>query len=322
MNKSFSVILRSARAIYRKFAPHAPVVHSPFPLDYTGQEASALVYELLLENKPCMIARLGSQELDCVLIYLSMTSNKKTSLKLYDYITNKNNAFWWTDECKKGMCQNAGFFPGTEDSLCKFSELMLGCTKNLDVLGSWYYKEKLIQDRLNNVKIISYRDLQPYYHNDPWSKYLEDKKVLVIHPYAESITLQYDRHEKLFANRSVLPNFQLETIAAVQSIANRKVDYKTWFDALDAMENQITKKDYDVAIIGCGAYGFPLASFVKDQGKQAIHLGGSVQLLFGIKGYRWDNDPYVSSLYNEYWIRPSAKETPEGFSKVENGCYW
>jgi glycerol-3-phosphate dehydrogenase len=54
-----------------------------------------------------------------------------------------------------------------------------------------------------------------------------------------------------------------------------------------------TKKDYDVALIGCGAYGLPLASHVKRKGKQSIHLGGGLQLLFGIKGKRWDDNPEV-----------------------------
>ena len=44
------------------------------------------------------------------------------------------------------------------------------------------------------------------------------------------------------------------------------------------------KFDFDVALIGCGAYGFPLAAKLKTAGKQAIHLGGVLQALFGIKG--------------------------------------
>ena len=88
------------------------------------------------------------------------------------------------------------------------------------------------------------------------------------------------------------------------------------------MKFQITRKDYDIAIIGCGAFGFPLASFVKDQGKKAIHLGGAVQILFGIKGVRWDENKFTSELYNEYWIRPSEDETPKNSGNVEKGCYW
>ena len=42
-------------------------------------------------------------------------------------------------------------------------------------------------------------------------------------------------------------------------------------------------KNFDIALIGCGAYGFPLAAFVKGIGKKAVHIGGPLQLFFGIK---------------------------------------
>jgi hypothetical protein len=144
---------------------------------------------------------------------------------------------------------------------------------------------------------------------------------LVIHPFVESIKKQYARRDKLFANQDILPAFELETIQAVQSIAGNDCGYTTWFDALEAMKNEIVRKQFDIAILGCGAYGFPLAAFIKEQGKRAVHMGGATQILFGIKGGRWDAST-VSRLYNEYWIRPGASEVPTGIHKVENGCYW
>jgi hypothetical protein len=80
--------------------------------------------------------------------------------------------------------------------------------------------------------------------------------------------------------------------------------------------------DAEIIILGCGAYGFPLASKLKAAGKQVIHLGGATQLLFGIKGKRWDNNPPTAALYNEYWTRPAPQEYPPGALKVEGGCYW
>ncbi|MDO5614604.1 MAG: hypothetical protein Q4G16_00310 [Cruoricaptor ignavus] len=89
------------------------------------------------------------------------------------------------------------------------------------------------------------------------------------------------------------------------------------------MKEKISKTDFDIAIIGCGAYGFPLASFIKNLGKQAIHLGGVTQLLFGITGKRWEDWEHYTSLRAEngkHWITPT--EAPKGFKNVENGCYW
>jgi cation diffusion facilitator CzcD-associated flavoprotein CzcO len=84
--------------------------------------------------------------------------------------------------------------------------------------------------------------------------------------------------------------------------------------------------DYDICIIGAGAYGFPLAAHVKRKGKKAIHLGGATQLLFGIKGRRWvDNPllyyPYIN-LFNEHWCYPLPINKPQSAQKVEDACYW
>jgi glycerol-3-phosphate dehydrogenase len=82
-----------------------------------------------------------------------------------------------------------------------------------------------------------------------------------------------------------------------------------------------SKIDYDIAIIGAGAYGFPLATRFKHQGKQAIHIGGAIQILFGIKRHRWNNIPRVAKHYNEHWIYPLEKK-PEKADAAGVGTYW
>ena len=88
------------------------------------------------------------------------------------------------------------------------------------------------------------------------------------------------------------------------------------------MENKIKDIEFDISIIGCGAYSFPLASFIKTLGKKSIVLGGATQILFGIKGKRWDNNAKINRFYNDYWVRPMSNEIPKDANKVENGCYW
>jgi len=162
---------------------------------------------------------------------------------------------------------------------------------------------------------------------------LQNKKVLVIHPFNESIECQYKKRNKLFKNQKTLPDFELITYKSIQSIAGNETTYKNWFDALKSMENEIEKINFDICILGCGAYGLPLAAFIKRLGKKSIHLGGGVQLLFGIKGSRWENNykwKYLpetintnyTMLYNDYWTRPLLNETPKNAFKMENGAYW
>jgi hypothetical protein len=96
-----------------------------------------------------------------------------------------------------------------------------------------------------------------------------------------------------------------------------------WFEALKHMEDEISQLDFDIALIGCGAYGMALAAHVKRMGKQAVHLAGWTQMLFGIYGNRWLRDqPAYAKFINGYWIRPSESEKPKGAEKVEGGCYW
>jgi hypothetical protein len=288
-------------------------------IKFTGQKASDLIYDFLEKDAPCMIARFGSIELECVINYLGLSPNN--ILNRLKSIRYENIYFGWAQSVKESMENNAGFFPVDNENLKKFSKLMLDCIPNVDILGSWLSNEMIIKDKIK-AEIVKLPDLEPYYHENPWSRVLKGKKVLVVHPFSESIKKQYLRRDKLFKNKEVLPEFELETITAVQSIAGNNCGYKKWFEAFEIMKNEIKQKEYDVAIIGCGAYGFPLASFVKEQGKKAVHLGGATQILFGIKGGRWDEHEIISKLYNEYWIRPSKEETPLNNNKVENGCYW
>jgi hypothetical protein len=219
---------------------------------------------------------------------------------------------------------NTGFFPATSENIIKFSDLMIKAIQNVDILGVMLRPDEMrFKDDLKKSIKIDLIDIEPYCHADPWSKILAHKNVLVIHPFSKTIKSQYEKSgDKLFKDKQVLPEFNLKTLTAVQSIAHTSTSYKDWFEALYDMQEKIAKIEFDVAIIGCGAYGFPLASFIKDQGKQAIHMGGATQILFGIKGQRWDSREFYASLYNEYWVRPSEDETPKNFQNVEAGCYW
>jgi len=289
---------------------------------YVFQEASDLIKKLLESEQPCMIARFGSVELDCLDCYKE--KQKKTFKRYFRYINGNTNTLDWTETIRETMHNNAGFFPIDDLHLEKFSKLMLRSIDDLDVLGSWLQKENNLEMELSNVNTVRLTDLEPYYHEEPWSKALENKKVLVIHPFEESIKSQYAKRKMLFQNSDVLPDFHLITYKPIQSFAgnHENIGFKTWFEALDFMKKDISQIDFDIAIIGCGAYGFPLASFIKNIGKKSIHLGGATQILFGIKGKRWELEYDMSKIFNDYWIRPLDIEKPKNFLNVENGCYW
>lgn len=284
--------------------------------------ASGLISRALLSNKPTMIARLGSTELLCMINYLGVKyPSKHKSIK--GYISNQTPPWWWNESALLQIQNWSGFFPARVDKVEQFCELMIEDMQNVDILGSWLKEESFFSQELSNAKKVMLEDLEPFFTPNPWTKALEGKKVLVVHPFANTINSQFERREKLFDNH-LLPSFELDVLQAVQSITGQETEFKDWFEALDSMKEQINNRDFDVCILGCGAYGFPLASFVKKTGKQAIHLGGVTQLLFGIKGARWEQYivyPY-KNLFNEFWVRPGENETPKKANSVEGGCYW
>jgi len=320
MNKLSIFALKALRKLYTKSfgkTPEKPVCEQDPDI------ASQIIYDALVSDKPCMIARFGSTELLCLKNYLGVKNNKG---KYLDYICGKAQQWWWEKNIINQMQQWSGFFPAKEDKIEQFCELMIKDMPQVDVLGSWLVDEKLFERELKNCPKINLELLNPYFSNIPWTKALEEKKVLVVHPFANDIMQQYQKRELLFKN-NILPNFELITIKAVQSLAEEETEFKDWFEALDYMKAEIDKVDYDICLIGCGAYGFPLAAHVKRNGKKAVHVGGSLQLLFGIKGKRWENSNYnpiynYAQLMNEYWIYPSDDSKPKNANIVENACYW
>lgn len=294
-----------------------------------SDNASHMIYKLLIEDKPCMIARFGSNELLCVSTYIGVKTKKRN---IFSYITGKSIEWWWNEENLRNMYFVAGFFPPEIEKFEQFCELMLDDMKSVDILGSWLLNELHFENELRNAKKVHFRLLEPYWSNNPWSMALEDKNVLVVHPFIDEINEQYKNKDLIFT-KPILPKFNLITLRSVVSLAGEKTQFNDWFDAFEYMKSEIDKIDYDICLIGAGAYGFHLAAHVKRTGKKAIHLGGALQLMFGIRGKRWE-DPtygvkawnipygYYRNMMNEYWIRPGELSIPQNVNKIEGGCYW
>lgn len=230
------------------------------------------------------------------------------------------------DEILNQMKNNSGFFPQDQNLLRRFTDLMKQSCGRIDLFGVWFnMMEDYVIDRYGGTcELTELSALEPWYLEHPWTRALQGKRILMMHPFADTMKKQYKKREKLFENPEILPEFgALYTVKAVQTIAGVKDDrFQNWFEAFDWMYEEAMKTDFEVAIIGCGAYGLPLAAKIKEAGRCAVHMGGATQLLFGIKGRRWDNHPVIGKLYNEHWVRPAENEKPAGAEGVEEGCYW
>ena len=274
-------------------------------------EGTELIRESIEDNNPFFAGRIGASELN-LMRNLDFGSESDISKAIHQ------------------LCLWSGFFPDDRKDINNFYETMKEALGKADLIGMWslemedYYVNRFTSDSC----IVSHINLFDPKTNpfNPWISALEGKRVLVVHPFTDSIRKQYEeKRQLLFNNENMLPKFELHTIKAVQTIAGQKDNrFDSWFDALDYMKCEIVNCDFDVALIGCGAYGFPLGAFVKDIGKKAIHAGGILQTYFGITGNRWTEDPTgrIARYTNEHWIFPSEEETPIGASVVEDDAYW
>lgn len=274
----------------------------------SAEECNDLIGEKLESGECFMACKFGSTELANVTYYslqpfVSKKRKKMVVGKLYTY---------------------SGFFPNDYNLLTKFSKVMIEALTKADILGNCTsIQEQYFLEKYAPICQPAKGFLVPWGFEKPWTYMLKGKKVLVIHPFADTIRKQYERRELLFENPKILPEFELHTIKAVQTLADETDErFSNWFEALDYMYAETQKIDFDVALIGCGAYGMPLAAKIKEMGKTAIHLGGSLQILFGIWGHRWDTNESVKDMKNEYWVHPSENERIKSADLIEDGCYW
>lgn len=286
----------------------------------TKTQANERIRALIGGTEPCMIARLGATELSCLRRFERDENWGAIKIALRQIKSGFN--YSWPD-AYQNLKLYSGFYPITKQALRRFHGEMIKAMPCVDLLGSWLQGEGSYGRLFAKAEICQLAALEPYYHENPWSGALKGQSVLVIHPFAETIRNQYLHHrDQIFSDPNVLPAFQLLTLQAVQTVGHASSTHASWFAALDWMEEKAMALHFDTAIIGCGAYGFPLAARLKSAGKKVIHLGGATQLLFGIKGKRWDAHPDASGFYNSAWTRPTFHETPKGAELVEGGTYW
>ena len=269
----------------------------------SGDEGNILLHEYLKNDKPFCLSRIGIGEIK--LIYNKLNN----ALSRHDYYS-------------------IGAGGVREDSYEFFFTEYIKGISDADINAYWVGLESLphreAQDIIFNslspksTKIM-HRTIEPFYFDNPWSRSLVGKKVLIISPFTESIKGQHSKLSKIWGNKNVMPEFELLTLKSKFLFSP---DSPSWKDTLNNMKSEISNMDFDIALLGCSLYGLPLVSHIKTLGKSAIYIGGSLQLLFGVKGKRWDIREDINKMYNEHWVRPMTSEIPVNYVGLDDGTYW
>jgi hypothetical protein len=223
---------------------------------------------------------------------------------------------------------NCGVFPKEQAVLVDWADTYVASLASVDVLGVWFNlgEDAIAGKYAPYATLVDIRGLEPFYHENPWTRELAGRRVVVVTPFAASVAQQWRSRTgaELFpTNPSVLPQFALRIVRAPFSAGLCPPSHPSWQAALAHLKHQVAGEVFDIALIGAGAFSLPLCSFIrKELGQSAVHLGGGLQLLFGIKGRRWKGHPVISRLFNDSWIYPLREETPRTRWKNDGGAYW
>jgi len=263
----------------------------------------------LKNNIPFTAGKLGGNELQIIWCTL-----------------NKSNP--WGQQFLKETQDVAGLYPVNNDTFTWFTDTILEDLKYLDLVPVWRenvlpgFEKNIYEKYCSKVNITKLQHLEPYFFDDPWTSYLEGKKVAVFSPFAASISNNFKNLNKIWNNK-ITSNFDLTPIQYPTAITITKDSpYNNSREIYDEMLDKVKSLDFDVGIFGTGHTGLLLALECKKIGKTGIHLGGATQILFGIKGNRWDKMEEFQPFFNEHWTRPLDNETPDRIDVVEQACYW
>jgi hypothetical protein len=293
-------------AKYRFLIERAKFIGTPIADAGAGND---YLRDCLAANRPTAAGKIGEVELGGLLRRLSTAQAAEVD---------------WGRHIQR-MYLYAGVYPPSAEAMTRFCSAYSQALGDLDVLGVWFRfgENRLRKAYAPNAKSVLQRALEPYFHERPWSAALEHKRVLVITPFADTVRAQYARRERIWPNSpSVLPEFHLDTLRCPLSAALTPPRFPDWSTALEAMQAEMSRREFDVVLVGAGAWGLPLVAYAKRLGRSGIHLGGSTQILFGIRGARWDDKPAFQRFFNDAWVRPDDSDRPENFLQIENGCYW
>lgn len=221
----------------------------------------------------------------------------------------------------------AGMYPYTTTNSKRFYDLFVNALTYIDLIPQWSkllpeFEDHTLTKYCKTAHRTKLQHLEPYFFDNPWTDQLVGKKVLVVSPFAKSIEANYKKLGKIWKGK-IKPNFELITLNYPHSLAIEKSEkYQTSFDILEDFQYRLFQTTFDVAIIGTGHTSLILTAHCRKMGKSAIHLGGPTQILFGIRGGRWNHLEQFQPFFNEHWTIPLPEETPRNKNLVEGGCYW
>ena len=280
-------------------------------------ESQAWIAAALERGNPCAIGKVGTCELLA-----------EEYLDRWIQLPWPANASW--KRPARRLYSNAGVFPVRRDIYLRWASVYRSAVRQLDFVAQWQpegsfldaYEQAFLDRDLPGIARGDFYALEP--GGAPWLQPMAKLRWLVITPFTETMRGQLPKLSLLNIFTGVTPADLARVADTCRFLSCPQLPYmvtprhRDWFHGLEEMQASISQAEFDIAIVGAVAWSLPLVAHAKQMGKMAMHLGGTLNLLFGIKGGRFEH----RGLYNEHWIRPLESERPANFKLLENGAYW
>lgn len=296
------------------------------------EEGAASLREYLQgDNQILSAGKLGTAEFDALYQYLGKKKKDEPCI-FASYIV-------------KAMTVNAGLFAREGHSL--YEAIEEWCRTVLDALGKlthfvlWNPANLRAERQIAGLfcpdaKLIQLRSLEPYYSPESCrfsANY--SGKIAVVFPFTETLQKQWPLQPAIW---SKLPGVMWSSRCSVVGIrtgyspivagSNKQTMWpphiisEGWKAAVAYVIDEVVASGASLALIGCGSLSIPIVAALHKKGISAIHTGGATQILFGIKGGRWEKHTVIREFFNEAWSTPASTETPDCAGIIEGGCYW
>jgi len=224
------------------------------------------------------------------------------------------------------LANNAGFFPVELDAYRGWNREMRASIAHLDFVCLWQtdpflrlYESKFVSKNAEKAQRIPMGWLGKSILHE-----IADFRCLFISPFIKTMQMQLPRMRQIHDPENQM-NTNWEKLASNIRFLRCPLQwhlepspYRSWAEGLEILSGKVAQEQFDVALIGAGAWSLPLAAQIKKSGRSAIHTGGETQLFFGIKGQRWNHIDF----YNSAWVSVLPEETPELRAKIDDACYW
>lgn len=220
----------------------------------------------------------------------------------------------------------------------EFNDFDILNVKKKSLVYHQYFDKLLILFKKNNFH------LQPCFHNiDPSLQVYKEEFLNFINlsnkqPKIDIFTFMQNKHilvinnlgslmKQQFENgnvKKIHPNFP-DNVKSINYFENgytffNNGPHNNILETANYICEQIKDLSFDGAVISAGAYSCLIADFIINHlQKEVFVIGGELSYFFGIKCKR---NSFTNFENKEYLLEVPLEMKPEGYEKIEDGCYW